>query len=83
MTSQQHLPVLDPFTSAYEALLDTEWIDNPANPTDHLKGFIRQGETIWLQPDHMGLGPTWQQARLMDKTLCYVQFHDFRKAATQ
>ncbi|QHV98692.1 hypothetical protein [Spirosoma endbachense] len=77
--AQQPPSNIEEFTVAYKALVDTEWIDNPANPTDHLKGFIGQGERIWLHPDHSGIGPLWQQARLVDKTLRYIHFHDFKK----
>jgi hypothetical protein len=72
---------IEQFTMGYKALWDTEWINDPANPTDPLKGFIGQGETIWLHPDHAGIGPAWQQARLVDKTLRFVHFHDFIKIA--
>ena len=76
---QHPITAIEQFTMGYTALLDTEWIDDPANPTDHIKGFIGQGETIWLHPDHTGTGPAWLQARLVDKTLRYVHFHDFKK----
>jgi hypothetical protein len=54
---RQHPSTIEQFTIGYEALLDTEWISDPANPIDQLKGFIDQGETIWLHPDHAGIGP--------------------------
>ncbi|MBD2755806.1 hypothetical protein [Spirosoma validum] len=78
---QQPNTSIEQFTIGYKALLDTEWIDDPANPIDHIKGFIGQGETIWLHPDHSGIGPVWQQARLVDKTLRFVHLHDFKKIA--
>jgi hypothetical protein len=80
--TQLHAPTVEQFTVAYKALLDTHWIDNPADPTDHITGFIGQGETIWLPLTQAGIGPVWQQARLVDKTLRYVQFHDFTKLSS-
>ncbi|AUD00445.1 hypothetical protein [Spirosoma pollinicola] len=74
---QSHEVTIENFTVPYKARKDTEWTDDPANPTNHLTGFIGKGETIWLNPDQSGLGPAWQQARLADKTLCYIHFHDF------
>ncbi|GAB4017045.1 hypothetical protein [Spirosoma koreense] len=72
---------IEEFTVCYKALLDTEWIDDPSNPTNHSKGFIALGETIWLHPDHSGIGPVWQQARLVDNTLRFVHYHDFEKVS--
>ncbi|AUD05903.1 hypothetical protein [Spirosoma pollinicola] len=81
--SLQPAPFLDEFAIAYQAMHDTKWIGNPANPVNQLVGLIRQGETIWLHPDRVGSGPVWTQARLEDRTLPYVQLADFKKVVVE
>ncbi|ADB42749.1 hypothetical protein [Spirosoma linguale] len=66
----------DSFDIACQAIRDTEWVTNPADSSNSDKGIIRLGETVWLHRAHLGIG-SWQQARLADNTLRYVQHHDF------
>lgn len=70
----------DDFTCPYKALQDTVWVSDPANPVAHQTGPIRKGETVWLQAQPFGSGPYWQIARLIDKTVCFVQPHHFNSA---
>ncbi len=76
---QRHPLTADGFDVAYQATQDTEWLADPANPDNHHKGLIHEGETIWFHPRHFGSGPAWQQARLTDRTVRYVHLHDFRE----
>lgn len=59
-----------------QAIRDTEWVTNPADLATTTRGVVRRGETIWLHRDNLGNG-SWQQVRLADDTLRYVQHHDF------
>ncbi len=61
---------------ACRVIRDTEWVTNPANLTDSTRDIIQRGEMIWLHRDNFATG-SWQQARLADNTLRYVQHHDF------
>ena len=71
----------DEFNVPCQALHNTEWVTNPADPTNQDKGMVRQGETIWFLQDHTNTGLIWQQARLADETLRYVQHRDFTPPA--
>lgn len=75
----QHICLPSEFTVAHTAVQDTEWLAEPANPVNLLKGTIRKGEVVWLHADLCGSGPVWQQACLSDKTLCYVHLSNFEK----
>jgi hypothetical protein len=74
--TQQEL-ITDGFILPCQATEDTEWVSDPADPTMHETGPIRQGETIWVHHELFGSGPTWEPARLMDNTLRFVQPHHF------
>lgn len=69
--------VTNHFTLPCQATQDTVWVSDPANPTLHETGPIRRGETIWVHHELFGSGPTWEQARLKDSQLCFVQPHHF------
>ncbi len=71
------------YTVAHTAIQDTEWLAEPANPVNLMKGIIRKGDIIWFHPDHCGSGPTWQQARLRNETLRYVHLSDFKKVVSE
>lgn len=64
------------FDMACQAIRDTEWVTNPADSSNLDRGIIYRGETVWLRRNHVGTG-AWQQARLADNTVRYIQHHDF------
>ncbi|MFC5410745.1 hypothetical protein ACFPMF_15590 [Larkinella bovis] len=78
MNHQSALPIAE-YTLAYQALRDTTWLLNPADPTNGVNGLIKKGETIWFHRDHVGSGPSWTQVCLRDRSLPYVHLVDFEK----
>jgi hypothetical protein len=65
------------FNFPCQANQDTTWATDPANPLVSQTGPIRKGDTIWLQTERFGSGPSWQVARLADHRVCFVQPHHF------
>ncbi|GAB4015376.1 hypothetical protein GCM10028808_40490 [Spirosoma migulaei] len=68
---------LSAFNHPSQAIQDAEWINDPANPTRSGKGILHKGETVWFHDDLFGSGPLWQQVRLIDNSLVYVNPHHF------
>ncbi|WP_020599818.1 hypothetical protein [Spirosoma panaciterrae] len=66
-----------------QAVQDTEWVQKPADPTKHGGGLIQKGDIAWFDTDLFGTGPDWQQVRLDDNTLGYVNPHHFAPVASE
>ncbi|GAB3718014.1 hypothetical protein GCM10027592_60620 [Spirosoma flavus] len=60
-----------------KAIQETQWVEEPANPTQQKGGLIRKGEIVWFAHDLFGSGPGWQQALFNDHRLGYVNQHHF------
>ncbi|MBN8821637.1 MULTISPECIES: hypothetical protein [unclassified Spirosoma] len=73
-------PKAEGFDIPQQAIQDTEWVQKPTDPTKRGGGQIRKGEIAWFQTDLFGSGPDWQQVRLNDDTLGYVNPHHFATA---
>ncbi len=73
--------IVSAFDDAHQALRETEWVTNPADPTSRDRGLVRRGDVIWFNRNHLDYGSVWQQALLGDKTLRYVHHHDFEPVA--
>jgi hypothetical protein len=76
---KQHADTIDDFDVTHQAIRNTEWRADPADPVNLTKGALLKGDLIWFHPDHFGSGPTWLQARLPDSTLGYVHLADFKR----
>lgn len=70
---------VDAFQIPGQAIKDTDWIQEPADPTQLEGGLIQKGEIVWFHREPFGSGPDWQQVRLNDQTLGYVNPHHFAK----
>ncbi|WP_338871306.1 hypothetical protein WBJ53_25045 [Spirosoma sp. SC4-14] len=76
MKEQTSLAV-DEFDRPGQAIQNTEWVRDPADPTKHICGLIQKGETVWFHNEQFGSGPAWQLVRLADGEHVYVHPHDF------
>ncbi|QDK77547.1 hypothetical protein EXU85_02615 [Spirosoma sp. KCTC 42546] len=65
------------FNHPSRAIQNTDWISDPADPTQSYRGQIPKGETVWFQDELFGSGPAWQQVRLADHTLVFINPHHF------
>ena len=68
---------LSEFRLPHQAMQDTTWFTDPANPTIPETGPIHKGGLVWLQQQLFGSGPTWQPARLADGSVRFINPHHF------
>ena len=71
------------FNRPGRAIQDTEWINDPTNPTTTKRGQIRKGESVWFHQEQFGSGPAWQPALLADQTFGYVHPSHFEEIVEQ
>lgn len=67
------------FVLARQAIQDTTWFTDPANPTTTETGSIHKDELIWLHQELFGSGPSWQPARLADGSVRFINPHHFKR----